>query len=427
VGETVEGRGAETLERAVAGSEDIARATPGVRRGRVDAALHARMVAFRRDIHQHPELSWQEHRTADRIEAHLAALGLQPRRLAGTAVVVDLPGRDGLDPGLQRVALRADTDALPVHEATGLPYASSRPGVMHACGHDGHTSMLVGATELLLRDPPALPVRLLWQPAEEKGAGAPALIEEGVLDGVGMIFGGHVDRRYPPGTLVVTDGAVNASTDAFTIEILGRGGHGARPHESLDAVVVGSLLVTALQTIVSREVDPAHPSVVTVGSFHAGSAPNVIAGRAVLEGTIRAQHDHVRQRLVASLERIVGAIGQLHGARIVFTHTPGTPVLDNRPVPTTLARLAAADVVGADRVDTLHTANMGGEDFAFYLERVPGCYIRFGSQVAGRESFPAHSGEFDFHEGALATGASWFCAVAHRAARHLLEQGGSAG
>ncbi|RME26070.1 MAG: amidohydrolase [Deltaproteobacteria bacterium] len=395
--------------------------------GEVDPALFDRLVAFRRDLHRHPELSWQEHRTAERIEAHLVDLGLQPRRLAGTAVVVDLPGESGLDPALPRVALRADTDALPVHEATGLPFASANPGVMHACGHDGHSSMLIGAAELLHRTPASLPVRLIWQPAEEKGAGAPALIEAGVLQGVGMIFGGHVDRRYPPGILVVTEGAVNASTDTFSIEIRGREGHGARPHEALDAVVVGSLLVTALQTIVSREVDPAQASVVTVGSFHAGSAPNIIAGRAVLEGTVRAQHDAVRQRLVGSLRRVVGAIGQLHGARIEFTHTPGTPALINRPEPTALARQAAIDTVGEDRVDTLHTANMGGEDFAFYLQHVPGCYIRFGARVPGREGFPAHSGEFDFHEDALATGAGWFYAVAHRAARALRDAAGTGG
>ncbi|MCA9573220.1 MAG: amidohydrolase, partial [Myxococcales bacterium] len=239
--------------------------------------LRERIVALRRDLHRHPELSDRETRTMGRISEELDALGIPHRTgVAGNGIVADLPGRhEG-----PLVALRADTDALPVHEDTGLPFASVHEGVMHACGHDGHTSMLVGAAALLLADPPPLPVRLLFQPAEETGTGALAMIEAGVLEGVGMIFGGHLDRHYAPGELIVTDGPVNASTDTFTVEILGQQGHGARPHEAIDAIVVGSLLVTAIQTIVSREVDPAHPSVISVGSFHAGPAPNVIADRA---------------------------------------------------------------------------------------------------------------------------------------------------
>jgi len=376
-----------------------------------------RIVALRRDLHQHPELSHCEHRTMDRIVAHLAELGIEPTRVgvAGTGVVVDLPGR-GEGP---IVALRADTDALPVHEETGLSFASVHEGVMHACGHDGHTSMLVGAAALLLAEPPPLPVRLLFQPAEEKGAGAKQMVEEGVLDGVAMIFGGHLDRHYPPGQLVVTDGPVNASTDMFTIDIRGQQGHGARPHEAVDAVVVGSLLVTALQTVVSREIDPAHPSVVTVGRFDAGTVGNVIAGRARLEGTIRAQHRATRDHLVASIERITRAIASLHGASVEVTVHGGTPPVVNEPVPTGLARQAAVELVGADNVGVLHTANMGGEDFAYFLEHVEGCYIRYGAQVPGRESFPAHSSQFDIHEDALPLGAAWLDRVARVAGAHL--------
>lgn len=374
----------------------------------VPAATIERMVALRRDLHRHPELSWDEHRTMAAIAAELAKLGVPHRAgVARTGILADLPGRSAGP----IVALRADTDALPIDEETGLPFASIRPGIMHACGHDGHTAMLVGAAELLLRDPPPVPVRLVFQPAEEHGNGALTMIEHGALDGVAFIFGGHLDRNYPPGVLVVTDGPVNASTDTFRVRIHGRQGHGARPHETVDAVVVGSFLVAALQTVVSREIDPAHPAVVTVGRFEAGSASNVIAGKALLEGTIRAQTPGTRARLKASVERIARSVAATHGAAIEIELLEGTPPVVNPPAPTSLARQAAIEVVGAACVRPLETANMGGEDFAWYLERIPGAYVRFGAQREGLVA-PAHSSRFDFDEGALAIGAAWYDRVA---------------
>jgi len=374
--------------------------------------LFDELVAIRRDLHAHPELSWHEQRTAAQVRAWLDRLGISHRHgIAGTGILADLPGGNG-----PRIALRADMDALPVQEETGVPFASQTPGVMHACGHDAHTTMLLGAAALLVedRDPPS-PVRLIFQPAEEEGAGASAMMAEGALDGVAMIFGGHVDRHFAAGTIAVTDGAVNASSDSFTIRIKGRGGHAARPHETVDAVVVGSLLVMALQTIVSREVNPASPSVVTVGRFDAGSAHNVIAGQAVLEGSIRAQDATVRVALQKSVERIARSIGQLHGAQIEFSIGQGTPPLVNPPECTAIARRAAAAAVGLERVTRMDLASMGGEDFSYFLEQVPGCYVRFGTATEGVEQFPAHSSKFNIDEQALAVGAAFFHAVARAA------------
>jgi len=392
---------------------------------RCDRELFEQMVAIRRDLHQHPELSGHETRTAGKISKMLQELRIPHRQgLAGNGIVADLPG----PPDVPAVALRADMDALPIHEETELAFASLQPGCMHACGHDGHTSMLLGAAALLARDRqrPA-PVRLIFQPAEELGCGASAMVAAGALDGVGIIFGGHIDRHHAIGTVVVSDGVVNASTDTFRITITGQGGHAARPHESVDAVVVGSLLVMAIQTIVSREVNPAYPSVVTVGRFEAGTASNVIAGQARLEGTIRSQEPAVRQHLQRALRRIADAVGQLHNAGITLEFLEGTPPVVNNPAAAALAREAARQSVGPANVLPLRVANMGGEDFSCYLEKVPGCYVRFGAQVPGKESFPAHSSKFDFDEQVLAVGAAYYHAVARIAGECLAQEAGRVG
>ena len=372
--------------------------------------LFGRLVDVRRDLHQHPELSWQERRTAERICRFLDELGIAYRReVASTGIIAEIPGAgDG-----PCVALRADTDALPVFEETDLPFASQTPGVMHACGHDAHTTMLLGAASLLSQDRelPA-PVRLIFQPAEEHGEGAAAMVAAGAIENVAMIFGGHVDRHFTVGSIAVTDGAVNASSDSFSIRITGRGGHAARPHEAVDAVVVGSLMVMALQTIVSREVNPAHPSVVTVGRFDAGTAANVIAGRAVLEGSIRAQDADVRTFLHRSIERMARLVGQLHGASVEVKIGQGTPPVVNPAEGARIARQAAAAVVGDDKIMKMETASMGGEDFSYYLEHVPGCYVRFGTARDGVEQFPAHSSKFNIDEQVLAVGAAYYHAVA---------------
>lgn len=381
----------------------------------VDDGVFERMVAVRRDLHSHPELGFQEERTSERVAARLDELGIEWRRVAGTGLVADLPGPSGTP----RVALRADLDALPIRERTGLEFASEVDGLMHACAHDGHTAMVLGAAEILASESLAAPVRLLFQPAEEVGEGARRMIDDGALEDVGMIFGGHLDPHFETGVLAVTRGPVNASVDTFRIEISGREGHAARPHEGLDAVVIGSMLVMALQTIVAREVAPAEPSVVTVGRFSAGRTANVIAGRAELEGTIRAHDDRTRDHLVRSVKRIAESTAAVHRATLEMEFTEGAPVLVNEGRPWELAREAAVAVVGAERVTWMKTPNMGGEDFSYYMKEAPGCYIRFGCRGGDRTAFPAHSSQFDFDEAALAIGAAWFARVARVAGRAL--------
>lgn len=381
-----------------------------------DKALKDRLVTIRRHLHQHPELSGEEQATAEYVCAQLDALGISYQSgIAGHGIVAELPGKVPAP----FVALRADMDALPIQEQTGLDFTSTNEGVMHACAHDGHMAALLGAALLLKRSEPlALPIRLIFQPAEELAHGAQDMIAAGVLEDVAAIYGGHFDRHYRAGTIALRAGAVNASSDGFCIDIEGRGGHGSRPHETKDAVVVGTLLVIAIQTIVSREVDPAHPSVVTVGAFHAGTAPNVIAGSARLEGTIRAQDPAVRDQLIAAIKRIAASIGELHGAQVTTRIRHGTPPLINTEEQAHLASKAATHIVGTQNVLKFRKANMGGEDFAYYLQHIPGAYVRYGAQVEGREGFPAHSSRFDFSEDALPIASGYLARIAELAAEH---------
>jgi len=385
----------------------------------VSDALFEHIVGLRRRMHRFPERSWEEHRTAGLVREALADLGIKTRVVAGTGLVADLPGPGGVP----IVALRADLDALPVQEETGLPYASDRPGMMHACGHDGHTSALVGAAALLAREAalPA-PVRLVFQPAEEIGEGAAALIAAGALDGVAFVFAGHVDVGFPTGTIVVADGTVNASTDEFTIEISGPGGHAARPHESIDTIIVASHIVSSLQTVVSRRVPPDRSAVITIGRFHAGTAVNVLASSAVLEGTLRARDAETRALLRAAVREVATATAAAHGAAATVALHDGTPPVINHPAATTLARAAAVHVVGAEHVVNTPLANMGGEDFGFYGERAPAAFVRFGARPLGTAFAPAHSGRFEFDEQVLAVAAAFLHRVA-LAAGHTLRTG----
>ena len=361
------------------------------------------LSALRRDLHRHPELSWREERTQERLERALQECGIPTvERIARTGLVARIPGRDATAPP---VALRGDVDALPITEATGLAYASETPGVMHACGHDVHAAWAVGAALLLAREPAAGEVRVVLQPAEEVGEGARAVLASGALEGVLAIFGAHVDRRFAVGEVVAQEGALAASTDTFALTLHGAGAHGARPHEAADPIVAAAAVIGALQTIVSRRLDPALPGVVTVGVIHAGHAANVIPENAELAGTIRATTPETRALLFGEVEGIVRGIAGAHRVRADLRFNEGTPPVVNPPEGAAWAIQAVHDVLGARALVPLGAANMGGEDFAFYLEKIPGCFLRIGAREPDGERIAAHSPRFHASEESLFVGA----------------------
>ena len=380
-------------------------------------AVRQALVALRRDLHQHPELSFAETRTAVALEGALAALKpVTLQRIAGTGVVARIRGRT---PGAPVVAVRGDIDALPIQEATGLAFASVNAGVMHACGHDMHAAWAVGAAHLLAERPAAGDVLVVLQPAEETGEGAAAVLASGALDDVAAIFGAHVDRRFIVGQVVAQAGPLAASADTFEIVLTGRGAHGARPHESDDPVVCAAAIITALQTIVARRVNPATPAVVTVATVHAGTALNVIPGHASLGGTLRAVDPDTRALLAAEVRRLAEGIASAHGLTASVTLTLGPPPIVNPERPAAWARQAVELLLGPDAVVPLGITNMAGEDFAYYMERIPGCFMRIGARLPDEPMIPAHTPQFHASEGSLFVGAAVLAEVARVASGEL--------
>ena len=379
------------------------------------------MRDIRRHLHQYPELAFAEFGTARFIAEQLGNLGISFREHVGRTGIVATLGNNKLNAPC--VALRADMDALPITEQTGLPFASKNPGVMHACGHDGHVAMLLGAAALLKEKEAELPGRvvLIFQPAEEGDGGAQGMIAEGALDGVGAIFAGHIDRNYELGEIVVQPGLISAFTDEFTIEIRGPGGHAAKPHETADTILAAGQLITSIQGIVAREVHPCFPAVITVGTVHGGSAANVIASLVVLEGTIRTTSHETRAVCIASLQRMTQAMEQLHRVETSFTLVEGYPPVVNDPVPVRIATEVAAGIVGFEKVKGQPLPSLGGEDFSFFLQKIPGCLVRFGARHTKLHDAPAHSPRFDFDEQILPTGAIFLAQTACNALEHMEE------
>lgn len=382
--------------------------------GLLDAGrqMESELVAFRRDLHRNPELSLQESETAAKVAAELRALGYEVRTGMGAhGMIADLIG----PVAGPTVALRADMDALPIQEETGLPFASEKAGVMHACGHDAHTTMLLGAARLLAEQKDKLRgrVRFIFQSAEEINAGARLMVEAGVLDGVDEIYGLHNLPTLAAGKVATRYGSLMGSVDRIDIALEGKGGHGAIPDQTIDPVVAGSAIVMGLQTAVSREISPFSPVVVTIGKLHAGDAYNVIPHRAELTGTIRTFHPDVQRTMQERIERLAGSIAEAYRCKAKVTYTEMSPVLVSTDACVAHVEQVTDALIGRDnRVEAAPT--LAGEDFAIYLQQVPGCFFWLGSgpQEGAEQAFGLHHPKFTLHEECLPLGASLLAAVA---------------
>jgi amidohydrolase len=370
-------------------------------------ALTPNLIATRHYIHQNPELSNSEAKTARLVAERLTALGLEVRTgVGGHGVVGTLRGwQTG-----KTLALRADMDALPIAEASAQTYQSSNPGVMHACGHDGHTTVLLGTAQALAtqRDQFAGEVRFLFQPAEELGQGARRMITDGALDGVEAIAALHGWPPLPVGQIGLRASAMTASADTFEIVVHGKGAHAAYPHLAVDPIIAATQIILALQTLVSREIDPVAPAVVSVTQVNAGTAPNIIPETVRLAGTLRAHSHEVRAALPAQIQRVCDGISAAHRCRCEVTVSDGNPPVVNDPTLTALLAESAGDVLGQENVITLPNASMGAEDFAEYLSHVPGVFFRLG---LGNPT-PLHSPQFDFTDEAIPVGVHLMTAFA---------------
>ena len=371
-------------------------------------------VALRRDIHRHPELAFEEHRTSALVADKLRGWGYAVTTgLGGTGVVGQLVRGEGT----ARIGLRADMDALPIEEATGAAWTSQRPGLMHACGHDGHTAMLLAAAQLLAHSPTwSGTLNLIFQPAEEGGGGALKMMEDGLFERFpcDAIFAMHNMPGFAQGQLVFRSGPTLASSDYVTVTLHGHGGHGAMPHKATDVVVAAASTVMALQTLVSRHVDPLQPAVVTVGAIHAGDANNVIPASARLELSVRTLDPQVRVSVRERLHALITAQAQSFGVRAEIDWRPGYAVLVNDPVQTERALAVAQKHFPSSQINPQGPMLTGSEDFAFMLERVPGCYLFIGNGSDGEPGgCMVHNPAYDFNDHNIGTGASYWIALVH--------------
>ena len=365
------------------------------------------IIDNRRDFHMHPELGFKEIRTSKIIAEKLSSYGLDVRTGVGKTGVVAI--LDGSGAG-KTIALRADMDALPIQETGDLTFKSINDGVMHACGHDGHISMLLGAAKILttMKDKINGTVKFIFQPAEEGGDGARYMIEDGVLDGVDEIYGAHLWNYQEYGTIGVKSGPIMAAADLFEIIVEGKGGHGATPHGTVDAIIVSSQIIQTLQTIVSRNTNPLESTVVTIGKINGGYNFNIIADKVSLEGTSRAYTEENRQLIKTRMKEILNGIGNTFNAKITLNYEDGYPPVINNNDCTKKLLDAATKVVGGGAGTPY--LSMGGEDFSYFANEIPGCFFFIGSLPKDRKplSTPHHCSHFDIDEEALLVGTNTF-------------------
>jgi len=371
------------------------------------AQEHTKLTEWRRELHQHPELAFEEHRTAAFVASKLESFGLQVTTgIAGTGVVGTL-SRGG---GNRAIALRADLDALPILEANEFEHVSKTPGVMHACGHDGHTIMLLGAAEYLANHGDfSGTIHFIFQPAEENEGGARAMVEAGLFEQfpVESVYGMHNIPGIPVGAFAIKDGPIMAAFDIFEIEVIGKGGHAAIPQQTVDPIIVASQIVMALQTLVSRQINPLEPSVLSVTQVHAGEAYNVIPDSAVIRGCTRCFSTKIQQQLEDGIAKISEQIAGSFGATVNVTYERRYPPTVNAVRETEDAIQAAAETVGMNNVNTSPTPSMGSEDFAYMLLAKPGSYIWIGNG-RGEGSCMIHNPGYDFNDDILPIGASYW-------------------
>ena len=377
------------------------------------ADLHAEITAWRRDMHAHPELQYDVHRTAASVAEKLKSFGCDDvvTGIGRTGVVGVIRGRK---PGAKVVGLRADMDALPIEEATDLPYKSTVAGKMHACGHDGHTAMLLGAAKYLTETRNfAGTAVMIFQPAEEGGAGARAMLRDGLLDrfGIEEVFGMHNYPGMPVGRFAIRPGPAMASTDNLAIKLEGLGAHAAFPHTGVDTILVGAQIVNQLQSIVARNVDPVEAAVVSICVFQGGHTDNVIPQEVRLGGTVRTLSQEVRDLVQKRVREVVEGTAWLHGAKAELTYTPGYPVLVNHAGQTAFAATVAREIAGDGKVDDQCAALMGAEDFAFMLNERPGAFIYVGNG----DSAGLHNPKYDFNDEAIPLGTSYWVRLAETA------------
>lgn len=379
------------------------------------AEFHPEITEWRRDLHMHPELQYDVHRTAASVAEKLKAFGCDEvvTGIGRTGVVGVIKGRKPAG-GRKAIGMRADMDALPLEEITGLPYKSTVPGKMHACGHDGHTAMLLGAAKYLAetRNFGGSAV-VIFQPAEEGGAGGKAMVDDGLMTrfGIEEVYGMHNYPGIPLGEFAIRPGALMAAADHFIIEIEGKGGHAARPHFSVDTVLVGAEIVSRLQSIVARNVDPLHSAVVSVCLFQAGTTDNVIPQTALLRGTARSLVPEIQDLLEKRIQEVVEGTAKLHGAKAVLKYKRSYPVTRNHPDQTDFAASVAKEVVGDSKVDTNVNPVMGAEDFSFMLNARPGAFIFVGNG----DSAGLHHPAYDFNDGIIPVGSSYWVRLAEKA------------